>query len=102
MPKEEQICAFDGNIEHLKINMKSILQRIKIAIVSIGILITFGILMHFLAYFSTYSSMFSIIMTVIMILAELAVGYIWLKRLHRELLVIKYKERKSDDRQTED
>lgn len=77
--------------------MKTLIQRLKIGIVSIGFLITFGILLHILAHYITYrANTFGIVFVFVCMLLEGLIAAKWLDRLNRELIVLKYRKKKND------
>jgi hypothetical protein len=78
--------------------MKLLIQRLKIALVSSGLMLSLGALLHLLAHYITYkANMFGIGIVLVSIVAELIIAGIWLHRLGRELVILKYKKRKKKD-----
>lgn len=58
-------------------------------------MLSLGALLHLLAHYITYrANMFGIGIVLTAIVAELIIAAIWLHRLGRELIVLKYKKRK--------
>lgn len=74
--------------------MKEELQKLKILLISILSATCFGLELMLLSWTTYQDNLLYIIPVVTLVLSSLILFYKWLNRLHRELLVIKYKRRK--------
>jgi xanthosine utilization system XapX-like protein len=77
--------------------MKILLQKLRITLASFLFLLFFGILLSFLSYYVNEASNFTVIGILGLILGEILLFYTWLNRLHRELMVLKYRKFKKEN-----
>ena len=82
--------------------MLEFLQKSKIIVVSLTSLIVFGILLNILAYVLSVGQNFYTGLIAIVIFAQVCMSYLWLYKLHRVLLVIRYKKVKNGENKKDD
>ena len=71
-------------------------------VVSLSSLIVFGILLNTLAYVLSVGQNFYAGLITIAIFTQVCISYLWLYKLHRILLIIKYRRFKNDESEEED
>lgn len=82
--------------------MEEFLQKSKITLVSFTSLMIFGFLLNVLAWTLVNSNYFYSGLLLVIIFTEIAVTYLWLYKLHRVLLIIKYRKFKNGENKEDD
>jgi hypothetical protein len=83
-------------------SMIEFLQKGKIITVSIISLIGFGVLLSVFAWSLEQGDYFLSGLLLVFLCTEVSVSYLWMHRLHRVLLVIRYKKFKDDQKEEDD
>lgn len=82
--------------------MEEFLQKSKIILVSILSLVAFGFLLNVLAYLLSEGENFYGGLIAIVTFTQVCTCYLWLYRLHRVLLIIRYRRYKNDENEEDD